>query len=899
MKRKTKVDYTGKSAVVDNSKRAKVSGVLAQYSLKHEVTLSKFEKLRAFVNEGLTDGLIQEIRRALRQQTNKVKKNSKRDKQSFRHRIGRIFDKSGSVGEPLTNDAIKEFYQKLLGDEGRPEKVSEAQDCSSEIELFGATELKQTLKHRPKGDACGIDRVSKSMLYAIAKFRSRFEYVHALLDAFLIRGVPPPLKVALVTLVPKREKANSPSEYRPISVTSLLYRLYSRLLSLRFYNAVSTQLSDAQGGYRIGVNGCSKNLAILRSLIGEAKVKAKAFAVASVDLSKAFDSVSHTAVRETLKGLAMPEYLRRACLDTLDDNILKFKSGLRVVGKRGVPQGLPLSGYLFIATIDRVVKQLDGLHPYKADSGREFGALCLVDDLLLFSNSEENLGEKLRTLKNLLRDGGWRLNSSKSYAYAHKAKGKSLKVSEGSIQVGEGESIRLIPAKEKFRYLGIAISGANALRDNSAPIIAGLKELLAKVTFGDLSVVHKLRAIKEIIIPKQTYKLANISTKSIWSEQYLAKASTSERTRTNLTRLYHHLDTEIERAVKTILKIPKSGVDTSYFYVNEANGGLGLHRLEVLVPSMRIKLRNEMCVDSDTLNLLDTYHFNDIPNCIKLLAKYGLNIETLNRESRNRAMIECAKKTSTGKGRFFPTSGETVVPLVRRDNSALGFSSYRLQRAMRFRLDCLPTRSFLSRVDPTVSKLCRNGCGEVESIPHLMCHKDCGELHSLWVDRHNSICRFLFEALKVRKKRNVRIVSELATGSYQPDLVMFDSEQAFVLEVAVAWQKGESLKRTYESKKSKYTTSELRKQLNAKLDTIQKSALSEGRRITIIPLIFSVQGSYYDPGVNWATLINRMMAIKCLRKCLLVGAQIALERSLRYLGKVLGDRKSYTNTRMT
>ena len=54
----------------------------------------------------------------------------------------------------------------------------------------------------------------------------------------------------------------------------------------------------------------------------------------------------------------------------------------------------------------------------------------------------------------------------------------------------------------KFRYLGKAISGAYALRDNSAPIIAGLKETLAKVTFGNLSVVHKLRAIKEVVIPK-------------------------------------------------------------------------------------------------------------------------------------------------------------------------------------------------------------------------------------------------------------------------------------------------------------------------------------------------------------------------------------------------------------
>ena len=895
MKRKLNEANTGLIVEHSVSKRSKDSGVFAQYCFKHRLALSKFAKLRAFVHEGLIDGLIPEIRRALRQQTSKVRK--KGEKNSFRDGVSRIFGSSGSVGEPLTDEMIKTFYESLLDDESRPLKVSEAQDLCGEIELFGESEIKTTLKHRPKGKACGVDRVSKSMLFSISKFPARFEYVFALLDAFLMRGVPTSLKVALVTLVPKKERANHPREYRPISVTSLLYRLYSRLLSLRFYNAINTQLSDAQGGYRMRVNGCSKNLAILRSLIGEAKVKAKDFAVASVDLSKAFDSVSHTAVRTTLKEMCIPEYLRRACLDTLDDNILKFNSKVKVLGKRGVPQGLPLSGYLFIATIDRVVKKLDELLPYTTDSGREFGALCLVDDLLLFSESEAQLGEKLRVLKDLLKSGGWRLNSAKSYAYAHRAKGKCLKVSEGCIPIGEGESIRLIPAREKFRYLGIAISGANALRDNSAPIIATLKEVLKKITYGNLSVVNKLRLIKEVVIPKQVYRLANISTKSIWHEQYKAKASTSEKTRSNLTRLYNHLDREIMRSVKTILRVPQCGVDTSYFYVNEASGGLGLHRLEVLVPSMRIRLRNEMVVDKDTMKLLDSYHFNDIADCHKLLAKYSLNSETLSREARNKAMIANARKTTSGLGRYFPSTGEVALPLIRKGNSSLGFSSYRLQRAVRFRLNCLPTRSRLNKIDSTTPKSCRLGCSEVETIPHLLNHEKCGDIKSLWVSRHNSVSKHLFKSLSSRKKRGVNIVSELATGSYQPDLVVYDNERAFVLEVAVTWAKGESLKRMFKTKKSKYSSSEMTNELNAKLNAIHSN--DSVRKVTVIPLVFSVQGSYLSPGNDWESLVGRMMAVKSLRKCLLVGAQIALEQSLKYLGKILCDRKLYTNTRVT
>ena len=900
MKRKlieTIPDSVGDSS---DSKRPRDSGVWAQFARKHGSVLSRSAKLRAFCQEGISDaGLIIELKKVLRQQTTKQCRKRREKHKSLSTKVVELSKKGNSVsGKTLDSDSIRMFYENLLGDSARPEKVAPSHNSSEEFALFDETEIRQTLKHKPKGSACGVDRVSKSMLFAIGKFPSRFRYVHALLDSFLIWGVPPCLKVALVTLVPKKPGAAQPSEFRPISVTSLLYRLYSRLLSMRFYKAISNQLSDAQGGYRIGINGCAKNLAVLRSLIGEAKVKCKPFAVASVDLSKAFDSVSHTAVRRTLEELKMPNYLRRACLDTLDDNILRFKGHkVQVQGKRGVPQGLPLSGYLFIATIDQTLKKLDTLLPYRSDSGGTFGALSLVDDLLIFSESQDDLEVKLRVLKRELRQCGWKLNSTKSYAYAHKIAGRStLKVAEGAIPIGEGESIRLIPASEKFRYLGIQISGANALRDNSDPIFADLKKLLTCITQGNLSVVEKVKAIKQIVIPRQLYRLVNISTKSIYYKKYRKRTSTGERVRSNLTRLYYNMDVEIARALKTVLRIPKSGVDTSYFYVSESHGGLGLHRLEVLVPSMRIKVRDEMQVSDATMKLLDEYHFNDIPECARLLAKHGLDVENLDQGHRNKAMQQCAKRTATGRSLLYPSDREIVTPLIRRANSTLGFSSYRLQRAVRFRLNCLPTNTQLNKMNKSISKSCRNGCGTDESLQHLLNTRECGSLHNLWVDRHNAICKFIFGSIAKFKKPGVRIVSELKLGMAQPDLVVSDKERAYILEVGVSWSKERSLKVRFDEKKNKYATTEVSNALNVELNRLE--GVDVRRRVTVIPLIFGVQGSYFDPGIELTDLVVRMMAIKSLRNTLLVSAQLGFELTLKYLGKVLKDRKQYSNTRV-
>ena len=863
-----------------------------QFHSKHKSVIGRCKGLRTYFESQTDEGLINETRNVLRQ--NKRKKDG-RGKLSWNDKVSKVL-RGECKGLPLKSEDVKTFYDKLLRDDSRPEIVNPG--SSDDPVLFTTTEVKESLKHRAKGNAAGVDRVTKAMLKAALKFRPRFEYIHALLDLFLLYGVPPSFKVALVTLIPKKDQASDPSQYRPISVTSLVYRLYSRLLSNRFYDAVGNQISDSQGGYRKQLNGCAKNLGILRSVLAEARVEKRSLAVASVDLSKAFDSVSHVAVRRCLKELEMPDYLRRACLDTLDHNVLRFKGGVSCQGKRGVPQGLPLSGYLFIATIDAAVKQMNTLKPYETADGEKIGSLCLVDDLLLFATNREELEGKLQALRATLKDGGWRLNATKSYAYAQYHRGGKVIVEKGSVKCGESEEIRLIPSNEKFKYLGVAISGSNCLRDNSQPIVSKLKETLKRIEHANLSVVEKVRAIREIVIPSQIYRLSNISSVSIWHGKYKEKKSAQLRQRTNITRLYATMDRMIMRTVKSILRIPQCGVNVSNLYVNESRGGLGLHRLEVLVPIARIKLSDELTTDNGLRTLLNKYHFNDRANCVKLLEKHGLSIEDLSKEARVKAAIKEATRGKSGQGLYIPSSRERVVPLTKK-KSGVGFSSYKLQRAVRFRLpNCLPTKSKLAVINPHLSNLCRNGCNKLESLAHLLCERSCGKLEEFWTFRHDKIVRFLFKQFSRLKKPNAKVALELRTGSYQPDLVVFNSETALVFEVAVTWGKGQSLKATFERKKAKYSKPEFYSQLNTKLNDFIKS--DAPREVVVIPLVFGVLGSKYtiEPSVARSRKLSALMTRK-LSTAFMFAAHLAFELSMQYVGKILNDRALYSNTRIT
>ena len=888
---KRKISNIGSvTAVLPNGEKRRRNEVIAQFYSKHRKVIERASCLKTYVDSGNEEGLVNELRRVLRQNINRKK--GQKAKLDFSSKVRGILYGS-TKGEALDSNSVKDFYEALLCDDSRPESVVEGEsDC---IDLFTCEELRECLKYRSKGAACGIDRVSKAMLNAIKKFETRFEYVHALLNAFLIKGVPKGMKVALVTLIPKIQGAKDPAQFRPVSVTSLVYRLYSRLLSIRFYNAVGPQISSSQAGYRKGVNGCSKNLAILRSILGEGKVENRNLAVASVDVSKAFDSVSHVAIKQCLERLRMPDYLRKACLDTLDQNVLQFKGlGVSVKGLKGVPQGLPLSGYLFIATIDQAVKAMDDLLPYETSTGESIGALCLVDDLLVFSTSKANLEMKLIKLRSLLSESGWRLNAAKSYAYARVKKGSRMQVEKGTIKLGEGQEVKLIPSNEKFRYLGVSISGGNCLRDNSKPILSKLKDSLKKLETANLSVVQKIRAIREIIIPQQCYRLSNVSSVSIWNFKYKNTSAATQR-RTNLTRLYANLDRMIARTVKSVLRIPQTGVNVSYFYLNESRGGLGLHRLEVLIPCARIKLRAQMNVSVQMQELLDKYHFNDNEACIRLLQKHHLDVENLSKDARVDAMVKGARRGLIGKSLVIPSKREMVVPLLKR-SGGLGFSSFRLQRAVRFRLNCLPTNSRMSIVNPNVSNRCRHGCRQRESLAHLLNDKRCGTLNDLWTRRHNKIVAYLFGRFSKLKKPGTKLALELGTGSFRPDLVLFNDQIALVLEVAVRWGSGQCLNEIFEIKRAKYSSIEATAQLKSKLNELSPS--KEDRKVTVIPLVFSVHGSFYDPGVAIHQFYAQMTDPRVSKAALMIGAQMAFESSLKYVGSVLGDRALYTNTRI-
>ena len=111
------------------------------------------------------------------------------------------------------------------------------------------------------------------------------------------------------------------------------------------------------------------------------KKNTKPFAIALVDFSKAFDSVSHNAIVSTLVRRSVRTWLIHYIKDLYDESCTILDGELRHP-KRGIRQGDPSSPLLFNLAQDEVLCMVPSNTGLKED-GRTLNTIAYADDLSL------------------------------------------------------------------------------------------------------------------------------------------------------------------------------------------------------------------------------------------------------------------------------------------------------------------------------------------------------------------------------------------------------------------------------------------------------------------------------------------------------------------------------------
>jgi hypothetical protein len=207
-------------------------------------------------------------------------------------------------------------------------------------------------------------------------------------------------KEAKTILLPKpvnnEEERMEPGNWRPITLTSIIYRIMMCQIS-RFFQSkkiFKSFVDDCQKGFKKNIEGCTEHAAVLNQLVAEAIGRNKPIYIAALDCRDAFGSVSHELLLKNLEHLGGNKHLNNFIMDSYKNARVSIitKNGVtnEIKIRKGVKQGCPLSPLLFNICIDPIFRYIREDNPnsgFVSDTLGERVIQGYADDIILIADS--------------------------------------------------------------------------------------------------------------------------------------------------------------------------------------------------------------------------------------------------------------------------------------------------------------------------------------------------------------------------------------------------------------------------------------------------------------------------------------------------------------------------------
>jgi hypothetical protein len=256
------------------------------------------------------------------------------------------------------------------------------------IDLPTFKEIDDAINRLKDGTAAGVDRLGAEVF----KNSPRARHYMALLvrRIFLLEIVPRDLPIGRVCMVHKPGKdKNDPRNYRPITVTSVVYRVVMSVVHRRTLKSIERYVRDSQYGSRPG-RRCAGALSAISTVVREVmsaqgmpynsppgsttvlddtRASCHTFMLA-VDYRGAFDSVSQRALLASLMDAGVDHktlsiiadvYSKARVFAQTKDLAGNPHESTMVNVNRGVVQGDPFSATAFINLVEWMMREFDKL----------------------------------------------------------------------------------------------------------------------------------------------------------------------------------------------------------------------------------------------------------------------------------------------------------------------------------------------------------------------------------------------------------------------------------------------------------------------------------------------------------------------------------------------------------
>lgn len=238
---------------------------------------------------------------------------------------------------------------------------------------------------------------------------------------FSFGHMPKRAKATAIALIPKGTHSTSISDYRPISLCNVFYKIVAKIIANRLKLILPFIIHESQAGFI--ANRCSTdNIILATELLKTFKGPHKYFC-AKLDVKKAFDTVSRSFLLQRLRQKCFPDIFIKwikgcisevhfsICLNGSLEGFFNSSSGQR--------QGCPLSPLLFCIVMDGLSSYLHNQNQpsFLGLNQKDFCLkhLLYADDLLVFGAASLDNVECLKnSLLHFSKASGLHINPTKS-----------------------------------------------------------------------------------------------------------------------------------------------------------------------------------------------------------------------------------------------------------------------------------------------------------------------------------------------------------------------------------------------------------------------------------------------------------------------------------------------------
>ncbi|CAL7932983.1 unnamed protein product, partial [Xylocopa violacea] len=587
--------------------------------------------------------------------------------------------KDHRLENPPQKEVMVPFWEKLLTEtsDSHPDGVQVQQVVS---DLWAPVTEKEIRSSFPRATtASGPDGITARLLRKIPIW-----VIERVLNIIMWCGkLPKHLRESTTTLIPKKSNPDSPADFRPITVSSVLVRVLHKILAKRM--AAMVPLDMRQRSFRES-DGCSENIFLLDVALRYHHAHNKPLYLASIDVAKAFDSVSHKTITHTLQLYGAPAPLIDYIKNVYDTSVTR----LRLPPEVGIEIGdLKINGAAF------------------------------ADDLLLFASTKSGMQTALDITSEFLVSCGMSINAAKSLTVAlvpvpHEK--KTIVDASLSFSCG-GRKLPALKRTDQWKYLGVPFSPDGRVAANPSEQLAGTLRIL---TSAPLKPQQRLFALRTVVLPGLHHVLALGAMR---------------------IGVLNKIDKMVRQAARRWLCLP-SDTTVAYFHANVGDGGLGLPSTRWEIPKQRLARLNSLPLSAEARKTAPgRFLENEIAVVERRLMVDGNVLRTTEslRKRWAKKLYESVDGSALKESAKTPQQHRWVCEgnrfLTGRDFINL----------CRMRINALPTRSRTSR-GRTRDRRCRAGCHEPETLNHIL--QCCHRTHEARIRRHNAIASYVARGLR-------------------------------------------------------------------------------------------------------------------------------------------------------